>query len=626
MLGNNLRISNTPALRGTVIPQKNTQQRQLSAENTKYQITTNFACYPSITACANGGFIVVWRYDNQSFPDISCHPISQRGRIMVQRYNAEGTAQGDPLQVSTEGFVTAPAIAELTGGNWVVGWAGSDNSHYPTFLSLQLYNAEGNKQGSTLQINGTLTSNNYYFVSQSPFITAHVDGGFFVRWLERYTYYNRASYSVAHQMQRFNASGHEIGVASRLSGCDKPYFTALMDGGYVAGCSFYMDRFYVNGNKTSIRIIPESSNCGYASSNDISRAVIDDPSHVVGLPDGGFALIWTRREYSIISTHTTDDDVLCGDISDVITCNHYQHDDTQYEEVFSGACTRIQPFSPNGTKQGSELILKAGDDSRFSIAPLVDNVGFVLTWAGYPRITQKFDSNWHANGTEIYEYERLYVPSIAALKGGGFIMIESKYDVVVAQPVVAQRFDASGIKTAFCQAHICPTVNPTRYPTPYPTRYPTWHPTSNPTLWTTAVPIINHDQFFDSTSKIIGIVSGCVAIMLMIFWCRTRYHANREIDTLVAPPLKKANIELSERTPSKEISQQQPVKSNSSEKDILSTPEPTLTPTASLTTQVNSLSTHGIFSNPSLTHNAQAPVIATNDDDELYWESNCIIS
>ena len=99
-----------------------------------------------MTALADGGFVVTWESFGQDGSD---------NGVYGQRYNAQGTAQGSEFQINSERASSQgdPSVTALADGGFVVTWRssgqdGSDNGVYG-----QRYNAQGTAQGSEFQIN-----------------------------------------------------------------------------------------------------------------------------------------------------------------------------------------------------------------------------------------------------------------------------------------------------------------------------------------------------------------------------------------------------------------------------------------------------------------------------------------
>jgi hypothetical protein len=112
-------------------------QRYDSAGNavgSQFQVntyTTGNQDRPSVTADADGGFVVVWQSVDS--------PYSDRG-IKSRRYDSVGSAVGDEFRVNTYkvGDQTLPSVAAEADGDFVVAWASNGSSGGDTdSLSIQ---------------------------------------------------------------------------------------------------------------------------------------------------------------------------------------------------------------------------------------------------------------------------------------------------------------------------------------------------------------------------------------------------------------------------------------------------------------------------------------------------------
>ncbi len=135
--------------------------------------TDNSQGEPSVTGLNDGGFVVTWHSEDQDGSGYG---------IYGQRYNASGTKEGGEFQVNTHtvNWQIRPSVAELNDGGFVVTWHSylQDGSRYGIYG--QRYNASGSKVGSEFQVN---TETNDYQEYSS--VTGLNDGGFVVTWHSR---------------------------------------------------------------------------------------------------------------------------------------------------------------------------------------------------------------------------------------------------------------------------------------------------------------------------------------------------------------------------------------------------------------------------------------------------------
>ncbi len=132
--------------------------------------TPGFQFYPAVASDHDGNFLVVW-----SGPS----PLdgSQDG-VLGQRYDAAGVAQGGEFRInsSTSGAQFLPKVTADASGNFVVAWAGVEDSFYPGIFAQRL-DGSGVLLGPELHVNTYTTS-----VQSRPSVAADADGNFTVVW------------------------------------------------------------------------------------------------------------------------------------------------------------------------------------------------------------------------------------------------------------------------------------------------------------------------------------------------------------------------------------------------------------------------------------------------------------
>jgi Ca2+-binding RTX toxin-like protein len=181
--------------------------------------TANSQFTPSVTALADGRFVVTWTsLDNGTDYDV-------RGRV----YNANGSPAGNDFLVNT---VTAnsqqnPSVAALADGRFIVTWQSSDNGLEYADIRGRVYNANGSPAGGDFLVN-TTTANGQF----TPSVTALADGRFVVTWES----YNGADSDVRGRV--YNANGSPAGndfLVNTVTASDQGFtsVTALADGRFV---------------------------------------------------------------------------------------------------------------------------------------------------------------------------------------------------------------------------------------------------------------------------------------------------------------------------------------------------------------------------------------------------------
>lgn len=125
--------------------------------------------YPSVASLADGGWVAVWKSGKDWESD---------GDIYGQRFDAANRRVGEEFRVNTfrKGNQTAPAVAGLKKGGFVVAWA-SGLHGLPDGVFGQRYSAAGKPLGGEFRINTYRPD-----AQLGPSIAALRDGGFVVTW------------------------------------------------------------------------------------------------------------------------------------------------------------------------------------------------------------------------------------------------------------------------------------------------------------------------------------------------------------------------------------------------------------------------------------------------------------
>ncbi|WP_353641112.1 hypothetical protein [Mesorhizobium sp. WSM2239] len=108
---------------------------------------------PSVTALADGRFVVTWESDDTGDGSGAC----VRGRV----YNANGTAAGNDFIVNstTDNGQFSPSITTLADGRFVVTWVSEDAGDGSGLcIRGRVYNANGTAAGNDFIVNSTTES------------------------------------------------------------------------------------------------------------------------------------------------------------------------------------------------------------------------------------------------------------------------------------------------------------------------------------------------------------------------------------------------------------------------------------------------------------------------------------
>ncbi|KPG00112.1 hypothetical protein IP87_03475, partial [beta proteobacterium AAP121] len=183
---------------------------------------------PSITATADGGFVVAW-YDDY-YTDAG---FTEYRDVLFQRYDSNGVVQGVETRANPSGLGTTtqnePSIAGLAGGGFVVIW--TDHSADGNGLGVfgQRFSAAGVAEGAAFAVNSYVDS-----TQSAASVAALKDGGFVVTWESA----GQDLSSTGIYAQRFDATGTKLGaefrVNTNINGQQyEPAVTALESGGWV---------------------------------------------------------------------------------------------------------------------------------------------------------------------------------------------------------------------------------------------------------------------------------------------------------------------------------------------------------------------------------------------------------
>ncbi|MGO4389419.1 hypothetical protein AB4Y85_17965 [Microvirga sp. 2YAF29] len=265
--------------------------------------------YPTVTALANGQFIVAWHGE----------PIDGDAYAVGARtFNANGTPVGDDfvLNDTWQGSQTFPSITALSNGGFVATYESS--SYDAQGILAQIYDADGMRVSAEFAVN-TITAGN----QERPQVTALADGRFVVA----YTDFSQSPDDPsggAVRAQIFNADGSKSGaeflVPTSVEGTQTdPIVTALSDGRFVVVWTHF-DAATGDQSSYSIRAQMFTAD-GVRSGQEfqVNTATWDSQDHptVSALPGGGFAVAFADRSqgdsnirivtYSAAGEMTTDE-------------------------------------------------------------------------------------------------------------------------------------------------------------------------------------------------------------------------------------------------------------------------------------------------------------------------------
>jgi alpha-tubulin suppressor-like RCC1 family protein len=234
---------------------------------------------PSVAALADGGFVVAWVSNLQDGSGLG---------IYAQRYNGTGAPVAAEFKVNktTAGNQTAPSVAGLDNGSFVIAWQSPDDSGQGIFM--QRYNAAGKAQGAETQVNTTELND-----QSLPRVAGLANGSFVVVWQSNL----QDGSKLGIYMQRFGANGAKLGGELRVNTATAndqttPAISSFSDNGFVvvwtsrnqdgSGLGVYAQVFDNAGRKVNAELLINTTTTGNQS----------QPA-VAAFADGKLAAAWT---------------------------------------------------------------------------------------------------------------------------------------------------------------------------------------------------------------------------------------------------------------------------------------------------------------------------------------------
>ncbi|PIW28424.1 MAG: hypothetical protein COW30_07515, partial [Rhodospirillales bacterium CG15_BIG_FIL_POST_REV_8_21_14_020_66_15] len=248
--------------------------------------TTGFQGEADIAALTDGGFIVSFQNGGG-------------GPIVAQRYDSTGapvsadglTPGAAEFTLSDTADVQRPDLQGLPGGGFVATWnttsVGTDTDGA---VVARLFNADGTAVGASFQVNTTEALRADY-----PAVDVFADGGFLIAWADNAFGSNTQNIRA----QRFDASGAAVGSEFIVGGVTNanqptPSVAVLADGGYVvtwaSGGGVLAQRYDVDGNA----VLLDGTTAGGAVSVG-TNATPGFGNEVVATSDGGFIVSWSQE-------------------------------------------------------------------------------------------------------------------------------------------------------------------------------------------------------------------------------------------------------------------------------------------------------------------------------------------
>ncbi|MBO3705820.1 MAG: hypothetical protein J5X21_05380 [Candidatus Accumulibacter sp.] len=331
-----------------------------------------------------------------------------------------------------------PSIAHLDNGNYVVVWtdtSGQDGSSQGVFA--RVYDSNDHPLAPEFQVNTTTASTQW-----QPSVVALQGGGFAVAW-SGYNQIGSTSYDVVGRTfdNTGTATSTEFVInnpAATYANYDQsqPALAALQSGGFVA--LWYAN--YDQADNTWAEIWGQHFTSAGVRSGDVFKvntstgfqANSQDSPQAATLADGRYVVVWRSND-----------------------------------QDGSSAGVYGQRFNADGTMDGAEFranTYTANGQYQQDVAALNDG-GYVVVWgsdsnqdtSGWGVYGQRYDSSGNAVGGEFRVNYTVsgtqYVPAVAALANGGFVVSWTNGD-----EILFQQYDAAGRKVDSEQL-VNPTAN-----------------------------------------------------------------------------------------------------------------------------------------------------------------------
>jgi filamentous hemagglutinin family protein len=283
---------------------------------------------PSITALADGGFVVTW--DSIVF--------GGNHSIYARRYDATGNATGSELIITNTAGQSFPTIAPLADGGFVVTWQRNKNNNNSD-LYARRYDAAGNAVGSEFLISAA---------GREPAVSALANGGFVVTWQKDSGFYAYDIYARQYDANS-NAVGNEFlirkgayNTGAQIFSFLDPAISSLADGEFVATWNSYFSYYFLGWGTAYVQRVVRTA---YAQRYDASGSAVgsvfplSDPEgnqfqpKITALANGGFVTTWysapilgnpgiyAQRYDKVPAAFTQDDNQVTGELDSVAGFN-----------------------------------------------------------------------------------------------------------------------------------------------------------------------------------------------------------------------------------------------------------------------------------------------------------------
>ncbi len=176
---------------------------EVTSEFLANEFTNDSQISPSVTALANGGFVIAWMSHDQQLGDVP------GGAIKARVFNADGVEIVSEFLVSefSNDWQSTPSVTALANDHFVVTWMSDEQQQGDTpdwAVKARIFDANGNEVASEFLVNEFTNDSQI-----SPSVTALANGEFVVTWVTGDEQQGDAS-SSAIKARIFDADGNEI--------------------------------------------------------------------------------------------------------------------------------------------------------------------------------------------------------------------------------------------------------------------------------------------------------------------------------------------------------------------------------------------------------------------------------
>ncbi|MDX8355418.1 tandem-95 repeat protein [Cognatiyoonia sp. IB215182] len=260
------------------------------------EVTNDAQLNPSVTALANGHFVVTWHSWDKQQGDTSSSAIKAR------TFDANGYEIVSEFLVNeyTNDSQLYSSVTALTNGHFVVTWHSWDQQQGDPFWSAvkaRIFNENGDEIVSEFRVNEFTD-----WWQENPSVTALANGGFVVTWASLDQQQGDTDFAAI-KARIFNENGAEIVSEFVVNEYTNdwqvyPSITALTNGNFVVTwLSQDGQQGDTDGSAIKARIFDANGDeiVNEFLVNEFTNSWQDDPS-VTALANGGFVVTWASND------------------------------------------------------------------------------------------------------------------------------------------------------------------------------------------------------------------------------------------------------------------------------------------------------------------------------------------